>query len=246
MAVAMPLWKPTLSVTETAFLHVTDRAVGDLERFWLVPEDLDVSAVGALFPNWQVKRFAREHFTNVRSYSWWMTSREPYRAFEKFEFLTVCQTDAVLLKSPSGIDTSDADYIGSVWDPPLKTLALGTRVYVARSGVSEGWLPVRLLGRRRWVGNGGLSTRRVEAFVRAGARLEQRRYTNAREHIHEDALYSALRERLALRFADPRRCDAIYRERTMRGLATIPDIYGVHAVEKWNSAVFRQVVESAC
>jgi hypothetical protein len=248
MAVGMPLWKPTLSVTENAFLTITDRSTADLERFWLVPEDLDVSVLAAQFPDWQVKRFPRECFQDVRRYSWWMTSQQPYRAFEDFEFMTICQTDAVLLKSPSSIDVANIDYIGAIWDPPLKALTLASRVYIASrdEGRHHGWFLARIVGHRKWVGNGGLSTRRIEAFLRASERLSQPRYANARRNVHEDALYAALAPRLSLRFASRRHCDAIYRERTIQGDASLPDIYGLHALEKWNIELCREVVESAC
>ncbi len=248
MAVGMPLWKPTLSVTEMAFLTITDRSTADLERFWLIPEDLDVSVLAAQFPDWQVKRFPRECFQDVRRYSWWMTSQDPYRAFEDFEFLTICQTDAVLLESPSIIDMANIDYIGSSWEPPIRTLVLGSRVYVAswESDAGQGWWPVRLLGKTRSVGNGGLSTRRVSTFIRCAERLQSPKFDSARWHVQEDALFVALSGRFGLRLASADLANRTYLERRGAGLDQLPKVVGFHALERWNPDLCADLVSTAC
>jgi hypothetical protein len=248
MAVAMPLWKPTLSVTEMAFLTLTDRSTTNLARFWLAPQGLDVSEIEGLFPDWQVKRFPQECFLDVRRYSWWMTSQEPYRAFDSFEFLTICQSDAVLLRSPSQIELDGCDYIGSTWIPPIKTLVVGSRVYVASYEMDEaqGWWPVRFFGKTRAVGNGGLSTRRVSAFIRCAERLEDPRFDSARWHINEDALFVALSGRFGLRVASADLANRTYLEHRVVGLSELPEAVGFHALERWNPKLCADLVATAC
>ncbi len=248
MAVAMPLWTATLSATEVALLTITDRVTSDLDCWWVVPKGLEISGLKDRFPRWRTREFAPEHFKDVRRYSHWMTSPEPYEAFDDYEFITVCQTDAVLVKSPTTVNMDGIDFIGSVWDPPIRTLALGSRVYVASDdgfGMKGFWV-ARTFGRERHVGNGGLSSRRIEAMLRVTQGLSPARYENARWHVQEDALLAALGHRWNLRIASKAVAQNTYVERTIQGQTTLPDVCGFHALERWNPDRCRELVMSAC
>ena len=240
MLIATPIWREQLNEQERAFLRHTDHSNLNVHRWFCAPESLDVTHYAREFPDWRIHRFPDQIFRSVSSYSLWLTTPDFYRAVKEFEFVTICQLDAVLIRDLMTLDASEVDYIGAPWKPPIKVLTPGNRIYVhSDHGEAEGLLATRLLGRELPVGNGGLSVRRVEAHISAAEWLTRNIPQRYREHTLEDVLLCAFADRTGLRVAPASTASQIFLETGATGLTHIPDVYGFHGLWRWNPSLAR-------
>lgn len=243
-AIATPIWREEPTSTETTLLSITAHANSTVDLWFCAPESLDVSRYRRLHPEWKIRRFPDKVFASVRSYSLWLTQPNFYEAFSDFEFVTICQTDAVLINSVRNLPLTSVDYIGSEWDPPLTVLTWGRRIYVAHDfDPPEGLGIVRFLGNPLRVGNGGLSTRRVEAHIAATRWISHNIPEKYRASTLEDVLLCSFGARHGLRIADATTASKTYLESTARGLTTIPDVFGFHGLQRWNPLLLQLLVD---
>lgn len=236
--IATPIWREHPSDDEVAFLRRTSRSNAAVHRWFCAPASLDVGFYEQRFPDWRIRRFPNEVFSSVAAYSKWLTAPDFYREITEFEFVTICQLDAVLLRDVTDVDMSGIDYLGSPWVPPLKVLTPGKRIYVAsEQGTPQGMWLTKRFGRSLRVGNGGLSIRRVEAHVRAAEWLTSCIPERYRDKTLEDVLLCAFAPRTGLRVARPEFAERIFMETGATSLEANPDVYGFHALWRWNPAL---------
>ena len=245
MAIVTPIWKPSLSNDERGFLSWTQWSNPSHDRWFAVPQNLDVGLLSRDFPDWGIRRFPSCVFESVRSYSTWLTQPDFYEAFAAYEFVTICQTDAVLLQSLDLHLFGGWDYVGSPWIPPIRALVVGRRIYVySESESSARFSPARRWGRRLEVGNGGLSTRRVEAMLKLTRWASQRFPMSTRAHVFEDAFLCAVGTKRGLRIMPTERAENIYCETGAQGLTHVPDVYGFHGLRRWNAVLADLILAS--
>lgn len=242
VAIVTPIWKPTLDDRERDFVSITQKTSPQIDKIFCAPADLDVTDYRRQFPEWQFEFFDPHHFQSVKHYSLWLTEPEFYERFTGYEFICLCQTDAVLIKDITEIDMTNIDYLGAPWDPPIKVLRLGTRLYVSTAfdETPAPW-PVRLFGRKVSVGNGGLSLRRVQALIDVANRISSAFPDQRREHILEDALFSAQGPRFGLRVASSDQANQVFWESTARKATQIPNAYGFHGLWRWNPNLAKEL-----
>lgn len=247
MAIVTPIWRLVLKDDEAAFVRITERTNPTVDRWFAAPDDLDLTYYREHFPTWRVRHFPPHAFESVRSYSLWLTAPGFYESFAEYEFVTICQTDAVLVKSLDDlemvdVDGSPLDYLGAPWDPPVKVLAAGGRVYVASDfDKREGLAVTRLFGRTLDVGNGGLTTRRTVAMIDLTRHLSAHYSEVVRQHTLEDVLICAVGRKRGLRIASRERAEQVYQETQVQGATVLPDIFGFHALSRWNPALILQL-----
>lgn len=145
-AVAIPVYKTTLSAAERLSIERTVAVLGQHALFLVGPQHL--AGWMQAFCQGQggrlgYKTFDDRFFAGIRGYNALMLSRQFYRAFAGHSHLLIAQTDALVLSDEllAWCD-SGYSYIGAPW-------------FV---GGSEPVLPLRLAG----VGNGGFSLRRLD------------------------------------------------------------------------------------
>lgn len=241
----MPVWREQLSATEWAFLRATDRSNHEVSRIFLAPEGLDVSRYQTAFPDWEIRFFPPGHFASTRTYNLWLTSPDFYRSFTDFEFITICQTDAVLIRSAQELLPTMANYdlIGPPWSPPVRVLILGKRVSVASKFDGQtGPLLTRMWGRRLRVGNGGLTMRRTDVLVSITEKLMREFPNGVREHINEDVLICSVGPRWGLRIVPSAITSTLLQETEVVQAQRIPRVVGFHALERWNPELCRQLI----
>jgi hypothetical protein len=235
MAIVTPIWRQSLKPDEERFVRITERTNPAVDRWFCAPQSLDCAFYDAQFPSWRVSRFPDEVFASVHSYSYWLTGPEFYLAFSDYEFITICQTDAVLVKDVATLDMSGIDYVGAPWEPPVKVLMLGRRIYVASDfETREGLAITRLLGRVLPVGNGGLSTRRVESMIDLTRHISSTYARVIRQTTLEDVLICAVGRKRGLRIADANRAARTFQETQVANASSLPDVFGFHAIRRWN------------
>ncbi len=163
-----------------------------------------------------------------------MLRTDLYRAFCHFEFLLIAQTDAFLIRSLPTTERWDFDYLGAPWEPPW-TKRWDRREQRIRSAH-------RLRGRRLRVGNGGLSLRRTAAF------LTPLNLPNPLVRTYEDITISYFHRRLGIRLAPVSTARRFFMETGARSWspgAPVPDVYGFHALDKFNPALENQLLGAA-
>ena len=223
LAVTIPTYLPTLSAVETRRVRLSLSNLSDHDCFFVAPRSLRTDWYEISFPDVPVVRFPNRHFRSVDTYSRWVLKPSLYRRFRTYEFVLICQTDAVVRRPLPVHDIWDFDYLGAPWEPP-KLL---------------GWDPTRrrlkgrgsVAKRSLEVGNGGLSLRRTSVFA---TRLGFPRFS---EHPQEDKAISYFAPDLGIRLADVRVARRYFMETGAtgwRGGDAVPDVYGFHGLQNLN------------
>ena len=148
-AVAIPVYKTTLSAAERLSIERTVAVLGRHALFLVGPRHLSGWMQGLCAQHGGrlgYKVFDDAYFAGIRGYNALMLSRPFYAAFAGHSHLLIAQTDALVLSDDllAWCDTGFS-YIGAPW-------------FV---GGSEPVQPLRLAG----VGNGGFSLRRLDHFA---------------------------------------------------------------------------------
>jgi hypothetical protein len=145
VAIVVPLYKSHLSSDENVSINSFLKHLKGYNFHAVVPEHL-VNGVEELPCNFQYTSFPDRYFQNIDSYSRLLLSKEFYTAFQKYDYILIAQTDALVFSSDLQAWCEKGwDYIGAPWGEG----------YLTNKGVQlEG------------VGNGGLSLRNVHSFIR--------------------------------------------------------------------------------
>lgn len=147
--VVVPVYRPTLSSDERASLRQSMKMLGGRHDFCLVcPESLDTAAYDdAAGTALRTERFEDSFFEGIEGYNRLMMSHAFYHRFRDYTYMLICQLDAWVFE-----DRLDEwcrkgyDYVGAPW-------------FENNESHETGWHLWR-------VGNGGLSLRRLEKFLR--------------------------------------------------------------------------------
>lgn len=152
LAIVIPYYTNKLGEDDHTSLRHLTRHLSAWDSFLLAPEGMEITALGD--HNFRTRRFPSEFFTSVSAYSRLLLSTDFYQAFADYEYILIYQLDCLVFTSEiqPWLDM-DFDYVGAPWfhDPQR-----------AERGFSR-------------VGNGGLSLRKVESFLRV---LTSSRYTS--------------------------------------------------------------------
>jgi hypothetical protein len=185
-AVAVPVWRPTLTADESFSLRRCLSVLGGHAVTLVSPEGMPLDAVPLDGASPAVARFAPEFFAGIGGYNRLMLSADFYGHFSAYDYVLVYQLDAFVFEDrladwcARGYDYVGAPWIGEGW--PEETSPLRRRLLRA------------LTSPRTRVGNGGFSLRRVSSFLRAIRRL---RPLLSRWTSNEDLLWSVVARRAA-------------------------------------------------
>jgi hypothetical protein len=152
LAIVIPYYTNNLGEDERASLRHLARFLPDRDSFLLAPEGMDITTLGK--HSHRIQRFPADFFTSTASYSRLLLSSDFYRAFARYEYILIYQLDCLAFTSDIELWLDTAyDYIGAPWFNDSQH---------AERGFSR-------------VGNGGLSLRNVESFLRV---LSSTRYVS--------------------------------------------------------------------
>ena len=228
----VPIYRTEPTASELARISVSIKnAVGPV--FFVAPDRLDISVWGKIWPSADFRFFAAAHFSSVEAYSRWLLTTEIYREFSDFEFLLVCQTDAVLDRGIDFLQELDFDYVGAPWDG---FFSRGWNPFTQTLETGHQGITVRRLG----VGNGGLSLRRTSSFVKGLPK-----FPKLRNFVNEDQVISYFGPAAGIRIADRGVAGAIFMETAARSWDpgdSIPNVYGCHALEKYNPTLEKAIL----
>lgn len=245
MAILTPVWQNAPGPVAAAFIRRSLQETGGLLHSFIAPHGLDTSWYHKHFPESRIARFSDNYFQSSRTYSQLLTGPDFYDTFRANEFITICQTDAVLLANPALVDMDNLDYLGAPWNPPLRFLKIGRRLYITSDfGHTNESRIVKRFGNPLDVGNGGLSIRRVSKHIEVTQRLPQVISQRYRDAINEDALLCSIGPSLGLRVASRRKAREVFLESEIASYKELPPVTGFHAIELWNPKLTQQIINS--
>ena len=144
----------------------------------LTPEGLNIDAITALAPQAEVMRVSTNWLgpNGIAGYNDMMMSKSFYQLFDDCEYILICQTDAWIFRDElEQWCDGGYDYIGAPWPKRRRYSMPIISQYL--------WLRRKLFKRNgrllrqdyfKKVGNGGLSLRRIDSFIKACDTYAQR------------------------------------------------------------------------
>ena len=158
VAVVIPIYQSTLSVAEKASLKQCMHVLGKYPVKIIKPHSLNLDTLQKEYPAIEMISFGNEYFSGTDAYNRLLTSVEFYKTFLSFEFILIYQLDAFVFRDElSEWCRKGYDYIGapSLHQEEFNTLGKESKNEYAKA-----------LSANRIVFNGGLSLRRIPAFIR--------------------------------------------------------------------------------
>lgn len=235
-AIVTPIWKESLTDGEFRNVAFTYKNVFDVDHYFIYPSGMNLKYYADNFKDSRFIAFGASNFENVASYSRLMLTSDFYRSFDAYKGIVICQTDAIMLR---GIPDSvlDFDYIGAPWCRPFRlnrARILGWR--------RIGWLLSKLgIGELVYVGNGGLSWRRVNAFRDIEEHMRNCCIQNS--VINEDLVVAYLGARGLLDIPSPQLANDIFVEGGALKLLDHSGVVGFHALEKFNPDLLKLILK---
>ena len=150
VAIVIPVYKRELAWNEEISFRQTLRVLGNHPIIMVCPETLDLAKYNAIAGEYNrtiyLESFEDRYFANIAGYNRLLLSEEFYARFERYEYILIAQLDTYVFRDEltewcnKGYDYIGAPLFGAKWD--------------AEKYVQYGQ-----------VGNGGLSLRRVVAYL---------------------------------------------------------------------------------
>lgn len=158
VAIVIPIYKMNLNTAERFSIENTIKVLSRHNIFFIAPKKLaawmERYVTGLNKAGIQAIYFDNRYFSSINSYNKLLLSSAFYRVFSNYRFMLIVQPDALVFSDMlNDWMEKDYSYIGAPW------------FY----GMEQPERPLKFLG----VGNGGLSLRRIDDFIRV---LSQPRY----------------------------------------------------------------------
>jgi hypothetical protein len=235
-AIVTPIWKESLTDGEFRNVSYTFGNIFNIDRYFVHPAGMSLKYYTNTFRGARFIAFEESYFENVSSYSRLMLTSDFYRAFDAYMGIVICQTDAIMLRGiPDYV--MDFDYVGAPWCRPFR---LNRERIIGRRRL--GWLLSKLnVGELVYVGNGGLSWRRVKAFLDIEKHMRTCRIQNS--VINEDLLIAYLGARGLLDIPSPQLANDIFVEEAASNMVDSSRVIGFHALEKFNPDLLKLILK---
>lgn len=221
IAIVIPQYKSDLNGYEMIALQQASKVFSNYAIIAVIPEDL-VLPYDCYFT--QIERFENFYFDSVSSYNRLMLTPFFYQRFKQYEYILIYQLDAfVFMDKLPYFCGLGYDYVGAPW-------LYGIFNYVDKDHCI--W----------YVGNGGLSLRRVEKFIKV---LQEEKPLQDEQIKNEDLFFSSIVKKyfkvapleIALQFAFERQVEKCYE----LNKCELP--MGCHAWERYNFAFWKTFIE---
>lgn len=178
----------------------------------------------------EIVTFDDEFFTNRVAYNRMLLSKVFWKKFLVHEKIIICQTDAILVKPTEQLNGFDYTFIGSPWKRPRKFRIVSGEVCI--SCRRHFFYPCEYL----YVGNGGLSFRNTSDHLQVLGDFEFTTLPSVMlsGRVNEDLVFSYLFKSFSFPIPSPSVAASIFLEETAKGLRGIPDVFGFHALNRFN------------
>lgn len=151
LAIVIPVYKNELAWNEEISFRQTLRVLGSYPIIMVCPKSLELSAYNAIAGHFNKMLFRESFkdgfFANIAGYNRLLLSEEFYQRFQRYDYILIAQLDTFIFRDElekwcaKGYDYVGAPLVGKSTDQTF-----------------DAAMPMR-------VGNGGLSLRRVQAYI---------------------------------------------------------------------------------
>jgi hypothetical protein len=228
-AVVIPVYKPSLDADELFSVSHSLLQLQGHDIHWVAPQSLDVTYYVEKFKAKNVQRFEDGYFKNIEGYNRLLVSLHFYQRFDNYEFMLICQPDAIVLRPDLHTWLEKPyDYIGAPW-PQGFSLKIQTASIPMADEINC----------TAFVGNGGLSLRRNAACIEL-----MNEFPDVREQWsvagHAEDLFFSFVGNLSQQFRIPNLMTAAHFAHDidptyLQKLISGQDPFGVHAWRKYES-----------
>lgn len=163
--IVIPVYKETLDCVEEISLKQLHKIIynppfhrddyidwEERDVFLVYPEGMNIEEYKKIYPTLKEKTFNPDYFKSTAAYSQLCISYDFYKAFDFYEYMLIYQLDCYIFRDEiSAWCKKEYDYIGG---PILSTDCGWDTVKESKKG--KKWTP--------YVGNGGLSLRKISTF----------------------------------------------------------------------------------
>ncbi len=226
LCIIVPIYRTFPKKEELLSLNRLKQLAQGENIYFVAPDKLNLSAYESY--HWNAERFEQKYFHSVDGYTKLLLKPDFYTRFEKYDYMLICQTDALLLQPVEKVREFmelPYDYFGAPW--PGGTIAYQ---YSFR-GLS---LVKRFMKQKVcYVGNGGFSLRNIERTI--ALLKEKKKYTRIWNSGEDQFFaYHGQCNKVGFRIAPPELAEKFALERDVRekiesGLLPV----GVHAWMKY-------------
>lgn len=158
VAIVIPIYQATFSDAERASLKQCMQVLGHYPVKIVKPRSLDLGEIKTLYPSIDLVSFDDAYFTGTDAYNRLMVSPEFYRSFLPYRYILIYQLDAFVFRDELlEWCRKDYDYVGAPSLHQEEYDALPAAAQTTYAGA---------LTKNRFVLNGGLSLRKIPAFIR--------------------------------------------------------------------------------
>lgn len=223
VAVVIPIYKLVLNRLEEISLQQALKVFLQYDIIIIAPEKLWIQNENSYYC---IERFPDKYFRSVETYNDLMLSVFFYERFLSYEYILIYQLDAFVFSDKLAYFTRQGyDYIGAPW-------LYGTFQYIDKSHCI--W----------YVGNGGLSLRKVTSFIRI---LNEKKPLENDKILNEDMFFSTINneyfsiapKEIALQFSFERQVEKCFAQNSFN----LP--FGCHAWGKYNFKFWKPYIEQA-
>ncbi len=171
VVVVIPVYKNDLKASEAIALERCKRILCHYPIVFIAPEGLQASYMEGL----ETQYFEAHYFTGIAGYNELLMSTKFYGRFYDYEFMLICQLDALVLKDELAYWCAKGyDYIGATWLDKdrnvFRRVSRGIRTWLYMKALrgkqnADGNMKMGYATHHQ-VGNGGFSLRRISAMQR--------------------------------------------------------------------------------
>jgi hypothetical protein len=235
MLILTPAYQSELSGEEIQRLKISLKNNGEFQHAFLCPENMNTSKYTSLFWNSAIYRVADSHFNSTETYNRLMKSTELYKLFPDYTHILILQMDAVLIETVPFVKIAEYDYIGAIWPQGYQGVVLGKSIFL-HSGRC-----FRRLTRSIYVGNGGLSLRKVASHIELLKKIESKKRYFPQSNLNEDVFFSFLFDKYGYNVPTKELADSIFQELSAVSQTQIPNVVGFHGLDRLNPELEKKI-----
>lgn len=237
VAVVIPIYKESLNEYEKISLRQCLRTLNRYDIFFVMPTGLNITSYQC--DNVKIKELSPNNFKSIATYNRLMLNPEFYRKFFEYDYILIYQLDGFVFEDRLAEFTAKGyDYIGAPWVDGMKLYRYLFPGVEWINKILNGALVYRTL----YVGNGGVSLRKVNSIINI---LEKNDEQASGWDMNEDLFFA----KMGLDFQDEFKVATVEEalkfsfesnvkkcwERNHRRLP-----FACHAWEKWDISFWRE------
>lgn len=229
--IVTPTHKMQVSDLEHLMLKHSLNIHNNVDHFFCVPENIDVSYFRENFSKSNILKMSPRYFESLQSYNRLLLDSAFYKIFQGFTYLTILQLDSVLLKNIEPVIDLNFDYVGAPWRKNIRVSVFNHRMHGNNKRLV--WLPYRNVQ----VGNGGLSIRKTDSMIQLTEKIVSTSFGEdaISGYQNEDFVISYMCKKLGMKVPSPQLAETIFIEEYISNKSHQIEPYGYHALEKFDS-----------